>query len=189
MSWNIGERSWNPSFLNRITNAHHGSENHSLSWNPAVIGGEAKTVSLCTHPEWAWIVFSIILTASGVSPIPKERILTPRIPTTRNNLAGSCSRGGEGRENKPKLQEQILEQFLFEEFLWIKLAFLGVRRSSKFYSTSEQQGLYWAPNKRWTYQTLLKSVFCTLQAAASILWGKENGLSAVLLTERMILLL
>lgn len=102
-SWSICERSWNLSFLNRIT-----------------------------MPNVIWEPF----TGLKCSCYWRRQSLFHCVPT-------------------------MSENWLFE-----------VRTSSKFCSTSEQEGFCWAPNKGWMYQTLHKSVFCTLQAAASLVWRK-----------------
>lgn len=75
------------------------SENHSLALNAAAIEGGKVCFTVC--PPW---VNHTPEQPQHLSPIPNKSILTPKVPTTRSNLAGSYSRGGEGREgraNKP----------------------------------------------------------------------------------------
>lgn len=111
---------------------------------------------------------------------PQPHFKHPKVPTTRNNLAGSYSREGEGREgraDKPKLQVHILEQVL--SVFWIKLAFLGWGDPASSVPSLNKKD-YIEPQIKYEHIRNSISQFSanscgSLQAAVSLVWRKENG--------------
>lgn len=142
------------------------SEKYSLSLNAAAVEG-GKDCLTCAHHEWITHLNSF----SIFPPSPTKASSLPKFQQPGTTWQAAIPEEGKGGKGEQTSQAHILEQVLF--VFWIKLAF-GVRTSRKFCSTSEQEGFCWAPNKGWTYQTLHKSVFCTLQAAAPLVWRKEK---------------